>query len=241
MLTILKNRNTIEREPLICVKHDDGTGPDLTVVWPYFKSLGLVSSFQVISSRVGDPSAGGGRYVGQWADYKASIADGFEICDHGYSHPNFAALTGQEIHAEMQAANNKFIANGLPIPEHFTFPGGQYNDFAISIVRQYRKSITSMNPAVYETWEDIKLDRFRVIPADVYNDDIFPSRLADIDAIKEGGYIGILGQHRITDNPTSTSYSRTDLWYQWADHLAASGVRTITLSELRNIIREYKG
>jgi peptidoglycan/xylan/chitin deacetylase (PgdA/CDA1 family) len=242
MLTVVKTRKRITEEPLICVKFDDGTGTDLTVVWPYFKSLGLVASFQVISSRVGKPETGGGRYEGQWADYKASIDDGFEICDHMYDHENVTTLTSTELHTNFQATNDVFIANGLPAPQHLTFPGGRKNDLAISIARQYRKSITTMVANQYETWEGIKLDRYNTLPSDVYNDDILPNRFAQIDKIKNEGLIGILSQHRITDTPgTSTSLSRTDLWYQWADYLAASGVRTVTFSELRNIIKEYKG
>lgn len=214
MLNVLKQRHKIDREPLIVAKVDDGTGTDTKIVWPYFKSLGLVACFQVIASRVGVPSTGGGRYPEQWADYKASIADGFEIGSHLYDHENATTLTTEELHLNIQKVKAKFLENGLPIPTHMTFPGGNWNDLSVSIARQYYESVAyrKTSSGGYESWDTIHRDRFNVISMDVYDDAIFPSRIAQIDKIKNEGLIGILSLHRITGDTTGrTDLSRTDL------------------------------
>lgn len=231
--------NQIRKEPLIMIEFDDGTGTDLTIAYPYLKSKGLVATFMVIAGKVGDPATGGGRYEGQWADYKNAIADGFDVQCHTYDHVRVTQMTKQQLIDNMLAVNAAFIANGLSAPDFHASPNWDTDDYSISILRQYRKAV--IRDKGYNYWETVAFDRFKALPSDCYSDERQIELYAQIDKIKNESLIGVVVNHRITDTPTDEYLSRTDLWYDWIDYIAASGIRTVTYSDLYQIIREYKG
>ena len=63
------------------------------------------------------------------------VAQGHEVGNHTYTHPDLRTLTGKQVRAELDAADEAFADAGLPAPEWFRAPKGRYDAEADAAVR----------------------------------------------------------------------------------------------------------
>jgi len=70
----------------------------------------------------------------------ADLEPGWDFEDHGYDHSAFTGLTNGQIVWQLENTSAAFQAHGLPLPEHFAYPSGSFDERVISVVSQYRKS-----------------------------------------------------------------------------------------------------
>lgn len=231
-----------EKEPLLCITFDDGNQSDVDIAYPYLKSKGLTATFVVVTSFIGNPNPIGGVYPreeNQWQLYKQAIADGFELGCHTHTHRSLTEITLEEVHQEMQNVNQAFIAQGLNPPKHHAFPRALWNEDIVDVILQYRETVMRTG-AGYIDYDTTAINRFpRVMPSEINNMDRFINGKKIVDNIIKNGTIGITVQHRISDD--GVGGSRTDLWKEWVDYVAESGVRTVTMDEMYQILKDYKG
>ena len=129
---------TSMRKPIV-VSFDDGCESDLTVAAPILRAEGIGATFYVSSALLGQPG-----YLS--ASQLASLAAlGFEIGCHGATHRFLTELTDRELVDETLGAKQVLEALiGQPI-EHFSCPGGRWDERVRRAVRSagFRSMATS--------------------------------------------------------------------------------------------------
>ena len=101
---------------------DDGPSPEFTPqVLSILEQKHVTASFFVIGNRV----------AGNEALLHRMVADGFEIGNHSWSHPQMTKLTKDQILTEIQSTQAAISLTGVPQPTLFRPPYGAINDSVV--------------------------------------------------------------------------------------------------------------
>jgi peptidoglycan/xylan/chitin deacetylase (PgdA/CDA1 family) len=65
---------------------------------------------------------------------------GWDFEDHGNTHSKFSTLTEAQIRAQEEAVNNAFTDHGYSVPQHISYPYGDYSATVESVVSEYRQT-----------------------------------------------------------------------------------------------------
>jgi peptidoglycan/xylan/chitin deacetylase (PgdA/CDA1 family) len=117
-------------EPSVCITFDDGCETDLIAAAPVLREFGFHATFYLTAGFLGTP---GYLNIDQVRELDSQ---GFEIGCHSMTHPYLSDLTEPELKREIIDAKlqiEKLL--GHPI-QHFSCPGGRYNQHALEMARQ---------------------------------------------------------------------------------------------------------
>lgn len=117
-------------EPSVCITFDDGCETDLIAAAPVLREFDFSATFYLTAGFLGTP---GYLNAGQVRELDAQ---GFEIGCHSMTHPYLSDLTEPELKREIIDAKLQIESLlGHPI-QHFSCPGGRYNQRALATARQ---------------------------------------------------------------------------------------------------------
>ncbi len=115
--------------PSVCITFDDGCETDLIAAAPVLREFGCNATFYLTAGFLGTPGYLNARQV---CDLDAQ---GFQIGCHSMTHPYLSDLTEPELKREIVDAKLQIEAIvGHPI-EHFSCPGGRYDQRTIEMAR----------------------------------------------------------------------------------------------------------
>jgi peptidoglycan/xylan/chitin deacetylase (PgdA/CDA1 family) len=130
-------RSTAEKS--VAITFDDGCETDLLAAAPLLHEAGFHATFYVTAGFLGQPG-----YLST-AQLRELSSSGLEIGCHSMTHAYLNDLDPHQMRSEIVAARLKLedVIGGTV--EHFSCPGGRYNDAAIALAKQagYRSFATS--------------------------------------------------------------------------------------------------
>jgi peptidoglycan/xylan/chitin deacetylase (PgdA/CDA1 family) len=132
----------------VAITFDDGCATDLIVAAPILKEAGFHATFYVTAGRVG--SAG---YLAPAPLRELSSA--FEVGCHSMTHPYLNDLSPEQQRVEIAEARAKLEdIIGRPV-EHFSCPGGRYDERTLAIAKEagYR-SVANSQAQRNTPWTD---------------------------------------------------------------------------------------
>jgi peptidoglycan/xylan/chitin deacetylase (PgdA/CDA1 family) len=114
----------------VCITFDDGCETDLLAAAPVLKEFGFNATFYLTAGFLGTPG-----YLNH-EQVRQLDAQGFQVGCHSMTHPYLSDLPDAELKREIVDAK-ALIENivGHPI-EHFSCPGGRYDQRALDVARQ---------------------------------------------------------------------------------------------------------
>ncbi|HEY6301529.1 MAG TPA: polysaccharide deacetylase family protein [Terriglobales bacterium] len=116
--------------PSVCITFDHGYETDLIAVVPVLREFGFNATFYLTAGFLGTP---GYLNANQVRDLDAQ---GFQIGCHSMTHPYLSDLPELELQHEIVNAKLHIESMvGHPI-EHFSCPGGRYNQRTLQMARQ---------------------------------------------------------------------------------------------------------
>ena len=117
-------------EPGVCITFDDGCETDLIAAAPVLREFGCNAMFYLTAGFLGTPG-----YLN--ADQVRELdAQRFEIGCHSMTHPYLSDLMETELKREIVDAKLQIEAILGHAIQHFSCPGGRYNQHALRMARQ---------------------------------------------------------------------------------------------------------
>lgn len=143
----------------VAITFDDGTETDLIAAAPLLKEKGLNATFYVTAGFVGNAG-----YVAS-AQVRELHSLGFEVGSHSMTHAYLDDLHDQALRREI-FDSKKMLEDmtGAKI-EHFSCPGGRYNDRARDLVREagYQSMATSRTHMNFPATNPYSLGRVPIL------------------------------------------------------------------------------
>jgi len=116
-------------EPSVCITFDDGCETDLIAAAPILREFGFNATFYLTAGFLGTPG-----YLNT-SQVRELDAQGFQIGCHSMTHPYLSDLPEPELKHEVVDAKLYIEAIvGHPI-EHFSCPGGRYDQRTLQMAR----------------------------------------------------------------------------------------------------------
>lgn len=126
-------------EKSVAITFDDGCETDLLAAAPLLREAGFRATFYVTAGFLGQPG-----YLST-AQLRELSSSGLEIGCHSMTHAYLNDLDPHHMRSEIVSARLKLEDVTGATVEHFSCPGGRYNDRAIALAKQagYRSFATS--------------------------------------------------------------------------------------------------
>lgn len=212
---------------MISIEHDEQYLNLMTLAYPMYVARGKKSNVAFIS---GD----GLHDLLTWENITTLKNAGWCIIDHMYTHATFGTITAEQRTAEIVSANNKFIANGLSAPEHYTFPGGVLDQTQINAISGGRISSkgnevsTNMTAPIFKTQDKYRIpyreaDNAKLTLAEIYK---------IIDDCKIGKHIITFNTHQTFADTGAAGGIDISKLTAIIDYAIASDVDIITMEDL---------
>src|SRR5271169_1185236 len=117
-------------EKSVAITFDDGCETDLLAAAPILREAGFHATFYVTAGFLDRPG-----YLST-AQLRELSSPGLEIGCHSMTHAYLNDLNPQQLHTEIVAAGSK-LENVIDRKmEHFSCPGGRYNEPALALAKQ---------------------------------------------------------------------------------------------------------
>jgi peptidoglycan/xylan/chitin deacetylase (PgdA/CDA1 family) len=117
-------------EPSVCLTFDDGCETDLIAAAPVLREFGFHATFYLTAALLGMPGYLDAEQV------RSVAAQGFEIGCHSMTHAYLSDLPEPELKREIVDAKHQIEQIVGCAVEHFSCPGGRYNQRALRMARQ---------------------------------------------------------------------------------------------------------
>jgi len=142
-------------ERAVAITFDDGTETDLTVAAPVLKDCGFQATFYITVGVLGQRG-----YLSH-AQLRELQEMGFEIGCHSMTHPHLNDCDVQGLHREIAKAKDALEQILGAAVNHFSCPGGRYDERAREIARQagYISVVTSRPDANSASSDPLDLGR----------------------------------------------------------------------------------
>lgn len=117
-------------EPSLCITFDDGCETDLIAAAPVLREFGFNATFYLTAGFLGTPG-----YLNA-SQVRDLDAQGFQIGCHSMTHPYLSDLPEPELKREIVDAKLKIEEILGHTIEHFSCPGGRYNQRTLRMAQQ---------------------------------------------------------------------------------------------------------
>jgi len=117
-------------QPSVCITFDDGCETDLIAAAPLLREFGFHATFYVTAGFLDTPG-----YLSTQQLHELNSQD-FEIGCHSMTHPYLSDLSDSELEREIGDAKNKIEQALSHSIEHFSCPGGRYNQRVLVRAKQ---------------------------------------------------------------------------------------------------------
>jgi peptidoglycan/xylan/chitin deacetylase (PgdA/CDA1 family) len=181
-------------QPCIALSFDDGPNPATTPeVLTTLELKHVAATFFLVGRNI----AGNETLVQRMA------ADGFEVGNHSWDHPNMIGLTPEQISTELLSTQAAIVNAGAPLPTLFRPPYGAVNDKVLADAG-LQAALWNIDPDDWKATDPALLAQQIVATA------------------KPGGIIDLHDIHQVT----------ADALPAVVDQLAAQGYKFVTVSQL---------
>lgn len=120
-------------DKLVVLTFDDGVSTHATTVAPLLKKYGFGGTFFVCEF---PPDFADKTKYMDWEQIKELDKLGFEVANHTLTHKHVGKLTHDQLTAELDSLEARCVANGIPIPENFAYPGYAIHPTAYTVLRE---------------------------------------------------------------------------------------------------------
>lgn len=146
-------------EKSVALTFDDGCETDLLAAAPILKQAGFHATFYVTAGFLDSPG-----YMSS-AQLQELSSLGFEIGCHSMTHPYLNDLSAQALQTEIVDAKSKLEEILGSKVEHFSCPGGRYDDRALALAKQagYRSVANSRSHANSPSTDRFQLGRVAIM------------------------------------------------------------------------------
>lgn len=231
-----------KKEPLLMIGFDDGYESDYTIAFPEMTSRGIKGTSFINSEKIGTP---GHLTLSQMEEMRDA---GWDFQDHTPDHANLTNLTEQEIRDKMEESNRFFESINFEIPKHFTYPYLKVTLDVMEVVKEYRLSGRAGNAYTEQvdrinTFDGINLDAYTCFEAQVRSSGNLGYVKSQVNKIKNMKGIGSFLLHSLAEHEDDLIDSYAGLKSYFIDtleYVVASGIRTVTVSEMYDIVTSYK-
>lgn len=220
-------------KPILVFGFDDGTATDYSIAYPELLARGIKGTSWINGSSIGKPGIMTWAQVMELANHPE-----WDVQCHSYNHVRLNELSDEELRLEMTLQNEAFILNGLPPPKHHAYPYGEFDSRVASTVLEYRLTARRTGWSAdhinkYETLlHDIRNGTVKAINADVTSAERRDELCRFVDIAMETNGIVIFYGHEILP-------AHKQWWLDVFDHIEASGITTMTISELYDYYMHY--
>jgi peptidoglycan/xylan/chitin deacetylase (PgdA/CDA1 family) len=155
----VSNAMLFPSEKSVAITFDDGCETDLIAAASILRDAGFNATFYVTAGFVDKPG-----YL-SIAQLRALSASGFEIGCHSMTHAYLNDLTPKDLRREIVDARHKLEdAIGKQV-EHFSCPGGRYDERTVALAKQagYRSLATSRAYANQPSTDPFRLGRVAIM------------------------------------------------------------------------------
>jgi peptidoglycan/xylan/chitin deacetylase (PgdA/CDA1 family) len=222
---------------IVVLTFDDATRSQLEFVAPLLKKKGFGATFFVTNAWMEDTV----NFM-QWDEVASLYKMGFEIGNHSWTHSPMITdegIAGME--AELARVDSALLANGVPKPVSFAYPGNHYAPGTVEKIRAlgYRFARRGMQPEIpygriaHGPLFDPHVNNRLVIPtsADAYPEWTLAYFKTVINRAEKGKAL-ILQFHGVPDIAHPWVSADPGLFSQCMDYLAEAGVKVISMKDL---------
>ena len=231
-----------QNQKVVVLTFDDATRSQLEFVAPLLQKKGFGATFFVTNAWMKDTA----NFM-QWKDVASLYKMGFEIGNHSWTH--LAMVTETDIatmEAELARVDSALLANGVPKPVSFAYPGNHYAPGTVEKIRAlgYRFARRGMQPEMpYGRIApgplfDPKVNNRLVIPttADAYPEWTLAYFKTVINRAEKGKAL-ILQFHGVPDIAHPWVTTDPVLFKQCMDYLQEAGIKVIAMKDLDNYFK----
>ena len=110
-----------DRQAAVSLTFDDGLQEHYTLVAPHLDRYGLKGTFGINGKYIGDIDD---HYAPRmtWDECREMAANGHEICNHSWSHPNLAEVDPATLRMEIEKNDSAILAETGIRPTSFLYP-----------------------------------------------------------------------------------------------------------------------
>jgi peptidoglycan/xylan/chitin deacetylase (PgdA/CDA1 family) len=224
-------------QKIVVLTFDDATRSQLEFVAPLLKQKGFGATFFVTNAWMKDTA----NFM-QWKDVASLYKMGFEIGNHSWSHlPMISEEAIAGMVTELARVDSALLANGIPKPVSFAYPGNHFAPGTVEKVRAlgYRFARRGMQPEMpygriapgplFDPYVNNRL----VIPtsADAYPEWTLAYFKTVINRAEKGKAL-ILQFHGVPDIAHPWVSTDPVLFRQCMDYLQEAGVKVIAMRDL---------
>jgi peptidoglycan/xylan/chitin deacetylase (PgdA/CDA1 family) len=224
-------------QKIVVLTFDDATRSQLEFVAPLLQKKGFGATFFVTHAWMDDTA----NFM-QWKDVASLYKMGFEIGNHSWTHlPMVTEVDIASMEAELARVDSALLANDIPKPVSFAYPGNHYAPGTVEKIRVlgYRFARRGMQPEMpYGRIApgplfDPALNNRLVIPtsADAYPEWTLAYFKTVINRAEKGKAL-ILQFHGVPDIAHPWVTTDPELFKQCMDYLEEAGVKVIAMKDL---------
>lgn len=157
----------------VVLTFDDGYGDNVTIAGPVLQRYGMLATFNVVVSKIGD-----GKHMNR-EQLQALAHAGNDIGCHSLTHPDLRKINEAQLETEVVAAKQQLEAVlGEPVLT-YCYPDGKYDQRTLAAVRKadYKVALTTgLTSGRFDTSRPFEVGRYRVtmrkpIPAGLLRSD----------------------------------------------------------------------
>lgn len=209
---------TIRNKPIVCMTWDDGYESDYSIIHPVLKRQRVKGTTFINASRVGNS----GRMT--WEQIKELYDSGlWDIQDHGYTHTQRTELTVEQMNQETEDTRTAFLANDLPIPEHFCLSYGAINQEVEDTLSQDYFTLRGTGRTLSTYW----LNDMYILPHG-FDDHV----ISDVEGAKHLADVVAATGTILVPYAHEADASKGDFFEEFIIYAKSKGITFMTISEL---------
>lgn len=157
-----------ERRPVAALIDDDAHAKVMTVLKPFYDSLGVKGSIAVPTALIGDS----GRLT--WEQVKQLYDEGWEILSHTKNNKNLNGLSEEEIAYELREARADIEAHGMTVESFVAVQGAMGGEAGLrQMQNHYRANFVSLPRIQPDDFRNYRVVRFNAVSMSVSNNPTF--------------------------------------------------------------------
>lgn len=142
---------------------DDGLEDHYTVLFPQLKKYGIKATFWIWGKGIEHPEYQLGKPRLTWKQMREMVADGQEVSNHTWSHPNnLPRLTDSQIRDELVRNDTAIFHHTGVYPRTLAYPGNNMSERAIKIASEGRIATRTSQFAVGQDVSHITPERLHL-------------------------------------------------------------------------------
>jgi peptidoglycan/xylan/chitin deacetylase (PgdA/CDA1 family) len=212
-------------EGMVSITLDDGWATQYTSARPALNQRGIRSTYYIVS----DPIRYNWTYYMTASEVQTLINEGNEVASHTVTHSDLTTLTAEQVDRELRDSQAWLKSRfGLASVDAVASPYGRYNDGIVSLMQQSYGSHRTVDRG--HNFRDTNIFKLRAY--DVTSSVSVDTVRKWIDQAKlDRTWLVLVFHQFVSGTPTKSTQISMSNFEAILDHVQASGVRTVSVSE----------